>query len=362
MTLNTEQFIPKVSRGDTLEFSVTWQSPSNIALIKYWGKSNPQIPKNASISFTLEHCHTITSIHFVKKHQASDSINFELYFKGKKKGDFKPKIATFFDRIIAYCPYILEYEMTIRTENSFPHSSGIASSASGMSAIALCIMSLEKKLYPDTTEEFFKKKASFLARLGSGSAGRSVEGPLVVWGRHFEIDESSDLYGIRFKEDIHPIFKNYQDTILLVDKGEKLVSSTLGHQLMLNHPFAQQRFQQANKNLSKLAVALQGGDIVSFINIVESEALALHAMMLTSNPYFILMKPNTLHIINTIWKYRKAHDSAVCFTLDAGANVHLLYPEKEKEKILQFIDNQLSKYCYKNQYLCDNTGLGAIKI
>ena len=85
-------------------------------------------------------------------------------------------------------------------------------------------------------------------------------------------------------------------------------------------------------------------------------------MMLTSDPYFILMKPNTLQIINEIWRYRKEQDSNICFTLDAGANVHVLYPEKEKEKVLQFIENQLSIYCQKNQYICDNTGFGARKI
>ena len=82
-------------------------------------------------------------------------------------------------------------------------------------------------------------------------------------------------------------------------------------------------------------------------------------MMLTSNPYFILMKPNTLEIINKIWEYRKENNSNICFTLDAGANVHVLYPLDEKENVNQFIEIELSKYCQKNQYICDATGLGA---
>ena len=85
-------------------------------------------------------------------------------------------------------------------------------------------------------------------------------------------------------------------------------------------------------------------------------------MMLTSNPYFILMKPNTLEIINTIWKYRNKTGSKVCFTLDAGANVHVLYPANESKNIAQFIDNELSKFCQKNHYICDIIGLGAIKL
>lgn len=356
--MNTVQFIPKSLEKKVEKATYTWQTPSNIALVKYWGKSNPQIPKNASISFTLNNCHTITTIDFEKKSN-TNKVSFELFFEGKKKDDFKPKISEFFKRIEKYCPYIYEYNMVINSENSFPHSSGIASSASGMSAIAMCLLSLEKKLTPNLTEEYINKKASFLARLGSGSASRSIEGPIVVWGEHPDIIGSSDLFGTKFPYKIHSIFENYCDTILLVDKGEKQVSSTVGHNLMHDHPYAEQRFKQANENLAKLSNILQNGKIKDFINLVESEALTLHAMMLTSNPYFILMKPNTLEVINKIWEYRAENDSSVCFTLDAGANVHVLYPTSEKTEIELFIKNSLIDYCQKNQYICDNAGFGA---
>ncbi|WP_299006201.1 diphosphomevalonate decarboxylase [uncultured Tenacibaculum sp.] len=349
-------FLSQDKKVDNL--TVTWQTPSNIALVKYWGKSEPQIPKNASISFTLNNCHTTTKIEFTKT-LPKNQVEFELYFEGKKKDDFKPKIAKFFERIQKYCTYILEYNMVISSENSFPHSSGIASSASGMSAIAMCLMNLEKELNPNLTDEYINKKASFLARLGSGSASRSIEGPLVVWGNHPEIKGSSDLFGTKFPYKVHPIFEDYQDTILLVDKGEKQVSSTVGHNLMHNHPYAENRFNQANENLEKLSKILQNGDIKAFIDLVESEALTLHAMMLTSSPYFILMKPNTLEIINKIWEYRHENDSNVCFTLDAGANVHVLYPNSEKIEIEAFIKNNLAAYCQKNHYICDSVGFGA---
>ena len=344
---------------DTVSF--TWQTPSNIALVKYWGKSNPQIPKNASISFTLNNCHTITTIDF-SKNETSVVADFELFFEGKEKEEFKPKIAEFFKRVQEYCPYILEYKMTINSENSFPHSSGIASSASGLSAIAMCLMSLEKALNPSLTDKLVNKKASFLARLGSGSASRSIEGPLVVWGNHPEIAGSSDIFGVQFPYKVHSVFKNYQDAILLVDNGEKQVSSTVGHNLMHNHPYAENRFKQANENLAKMSKILQEGNIKEFINLVESEALTLHAMMLTSNPYFILMKPNTLEIIHKIWDYRVAKNSNICFTLDAGANVHVLYPENEKEAVNQFIENELANYCQKKQFIYDAVGLGAKKL
>ena len=338
-----------------------WQTPSNIALVKYWGKTENQLPKNASISFTLKNCYTKTKIEFQKIPHTAD-VKFELYFEGKRKDEFKPKITSFFEKIKKYCSYITNYSMVIHSENSFPHSSGIASSASGMAAIAMCLMNLEKELNPDLSDDFLIQKASFLARLGSGSASRSIEGPIVIWGKHPNIEGSSDHYGIKFPYKIHSIFKNFQDCILLVDKGEKKVSSSAGHNLMHDHPFAKQRFNQANNNLKKLSTILQEGNIEEFIELVESEALTLHAMMLTSSPYFILMKPNTLEIINKIWEYRAESGSKLCFTLDAGANIHVLYPDSEKQEVESFIKTKLLKFCQKNQYICDNTGSGAQKL
>ena len=104
---------------------------------------------------------------------------------------------------------------------------------------------------------------------------------------------------------------------------------------------------------------MKNGDLNRFIEVVESEALTLHAMMMTSMPYFILMKPNTLEIINRIWVYRQNNGSKICFTLDAGANVHVLYPENEKHQVLEFIKNELAQYCQNEQFICDQIGFGA---
>ncbi|AVR44467.1 diphosphomevalonate decarboxylase [Christiangramia fulva] len=360
--MSEKDFIPKGKSEKAEKGEITWQSPSNIALVKYWGKKQNQIPANPSISFTLSNCHSTTTLKFAEKEEASKNFDFSFYFEGKKKEEFRPKIQQFFERIENYCPYIKEYRFEIHSENSFPHSSGIASSASGMSALALCLMSLEKQIYPDTSEEFFRKKASFLARLGSGSACRSIEGGLVVWGEHPEIENSSNLFGISYPYEVAPVFKTYKDTILLVDKGEKTVSSTVGHDLMHGHPYADSRFDQANENLRKLKQILKSGDLEEFIKIVESEALSLHAMMMSSLPYFILMKPNTLEIINRIWEYRKSKNIPVCFTLDAGANVHLLYPQENESQVLEFIKNELVAYCQKGHYICDEVGIGARKL
>ncbi|WP_166967105.1 diphosphomevalonate/mevalonate 3,5-bisphosphate decarboxylase family protein [Yeosuana marina] len=366
----TEQnFIPKAYSESIEKGQFTWSSPSNIALVKYWGKKDNQIPQNPSISFTLDNCKTTTTLRFSKK-ENQDNFSFDVFLDGDKKDDFKPKIETFFKRIEVYLPFLKEYHFTIETSNTFPHSSGIASSASGMSALAMCLMSVEKQLSNavapseeegsfESYDDYFNKKASFLARLGSGSACRSIEGDLIVWGEHREIKGSSDLFGTKYPYKVHENFKNYQDTILLVDKGEKQVSSSVGHNLMHNHPFAEQRFTQANDNLSKLIDIFKSGDIYAFIEIIESEALTLHAMMMTSLPYFILMKPNTLEIINKIWLFRQHTGLPVSFTLDAGANVHVLYPEKDAASVLEFIKNELVAYCENGHYICDIIGFGA---
>ena len=357
MTAN--DFSAQAYTGELKNGKTTWKTPSNIALVKYWGKRDPQLPENPSISFTLNNCHTITTLAYDKKEVLDGGFSFEVVFEGQVNEAFKPKIQKFFERIETYVPFVKDYHFTITSENSFPHSSGIASSASGMSALSMCLMRMEQELNPEMTEAFFYKKASFLARLGSGSACRSVKGSLVVWGAHEAIEESSDLYGVPFSHKVAPVFQNYQDTILLVDKGEKQVSSTVGHELMYGHPFATQRFEQARQNLTQITTLLQEGKVAEFIALVESEALTLHAMMMTSHPYFILMKPNTLEIIQKIWAYRKAHGSAICFTLDAGANVHVLYPKSEKKAVQQFIATELATHCQNGHFIHDEVGVGA---
>ena len=355
---SVNDFIPSEYTQTVQNGSFTWSAPSNIALVKYWGKKENQVPANPSISFTLSDCKTITTLGFEKK-ESTGKFSFDFLFEGQPKESFHPKIEKFFERVEVYLPFLKEYHFTINTQNTFPHSSGIASSASGMAALAINLMSLERYLNPEMTDAYFYQKASFLARLGSGSACRSIKGSVVVWGEHAEVTGSSDLFGVEFPDAVHDVFKTYQDTILLVDKGEKQVSSTLGHDLMHGHPYAQRRFAQAHENLSALKKALVEGDVDAFIAITESEALTLHAMMMTSQPYFILMKPNTLQIINAIWKFRQETQLPVCFTLDAGANVHVLYPENVSGKVLEFITSELLGYCQNSQYICDKIGTGA---
>ena len=153
----------KTITGD-LKGESSWKSPSNIALVKYWGKKDVQIPKNPSLSFTLSNCFTICKIKFSSSN-VSNKTDFELYFEGKKEISFENKMKVFFERIKVYCPYLSSLKIIVETNNSFPHSSGIASSASAYSALSLCIMDVEKTIDPSLSSDYFFKKASFWANL-----------------------------------------------------------------------------------------------------------------------------------------------------------------------------------------------------
>jgi diphosphomevalonate decarboxylase len=339
--------------------TVKWSSPSNIALVKYWGKKGEQIPANPSISFTLKHCKTTTEVHYDISTERKQ-LEFSFLFEGKEKKSFEPKLQKFFERIATHLPYLKHAKLEIHSENSFPHSSGIASSASAMSALSMCLVDIEQQLFSIPKADVYIK-ASYLARLGSGSACRSVYPTLASWGKHNLIENSSDEFATPFTT-YHEVFASYQDTVLLVDKGEKKVSSTVGHNLMIGHPFAERRFEQAHENLFQLKHILEKGDVENFIKLVESEALTLHAMMMTSKDYYLLFMPNTIKIIHEIMNFREQSKIPVCFTLDAGANVHVLYPEAYKQQVMDLIKNNLVAYCQNAEYICDEVGSGPEKL
>ena len=323
----------------TKDIEVFASCPSNIALIKYWGKYEGQIPANPSISFTLSNCKTETKMIF----RSGEKFSVKTFLAGKEETKFSEKIEKYFRSIEKYLPWILEGSFAIETENTFPHSSGIASSASGFGAIAKCLMEMDKAF---SGKDFFDvKKASFLARLGSGSACRSVYDGLVAWGEVNEVEGSSDLYAVKYpNEEIHPIFRDFNDYVLLIHEGQKSVSSTVGHGLMNTNPYAERRFQEARENFVPMKEILKSGDLQAFMKLVEHEALTLHAMMMMSDPAFILMQTGTLQVINRVWEFRKETNLPLFFTLDAGANVHLLFPSEKKAEITNFIETELLQY------------------
>ena len=341
---------------------ITWKSPSNIALIKYWGKHGEQLPNNPSLSLTLSEAYTTTSI-TLKKKRSKKPIDLDFTFEGKKKPVFSTKILYYLANIQNDFSFLSEKRLMVESENSFPHSAGIASSASSMSAMALCLMSLkaitEKKMYNYDT---FLQQASNFARLGSGSASRSIYPEFSVWGKTKSINGSSDKYAIPFPINYHADFIDLEDTILIINADEKSVSSRAGHSLMNDHPMAKQRYINANTRFNLLLNALESGDWGVFCQIVETEALELHALMMTSTHSFILMKPNTLEVIERIRNFRASTKIPVCFTLDAGPNVHVLYPYSEKTKVRNFIQSELLQFCVKKKAIYDHMGKGPSQI
>lgn len=353
MTTSTE-------RTYAIEGKVHWQAPSNIALVKYWGKKDIQIPCNPSISFTLSKCHTKTQLSWQKKKIAEKGLIFNFTFEGKKSSEFEKRICKFLVYLLENeMPFLEDYEINIESENTFPHSSGIASSASAMAALALCLCDMEKKL--KITQNDFLKRASYIARLGSGSASRSVINKLALWGDLSRYPESSDLYAIELNH-VHENFSNYRDSVLIVSSDKKSVSSSLGHSLMDNHPVANIRFENAKLNCERLIDVLKEGDYSKFGEIVESEALELHTLMMTSVPSFILMKPKTLSIIEKVKAFRAKTNVPLFFTLDAGPNVHLLYPEFVKDKVSDFIEKELLPLTENNVVIHDFLGLGGVNL
>ncbi len=337
---------------------VGWRSPSNIALVKYWGKKGKQLPQNPSISFTLSECCTETFIQYEK----ADGFGFKFFFEGQENPAFGAKIEKFLHDNQVYFPFINQLHLTVESRNTFPHSSGIASSASSMSAFVMCLLEIESLLVSPSTGSGTLTKASYFSRLASGSAARSVFPSMALWGKTESYEGSSDEYAISLENDIHPVFNTYHDSILIVSGETKSVSSRAGHALMEGNPYAPARYAQANENIKNLLLALKSGDLDTFIIITESEALQLHALMMCSSPSFILMKPNTLGIINEIRAFRNETQIPLCFTLDAGPNVHLLYPESEAEKVKHFINDKLTAYCVDNKWIADRVGDGPKKL
>lgn len=334
---------------------VGWQSPSNIALVKYWGKRGKQLPQNPSISFTLSECRSETFVTFEK----ADRFGFRFFFEGKETPAFGAKIEKFLLENQMFFPFINQLHLMVESCNTFPHSSGIASSASSMSAFVMCLLDIENQI---VSQQFDFQKASYFSRLASGSAARSVYPKMALWGATDYYKGSSDEYAVSLENDIHSVFKTYRDSILIVSGETKSVSSRAGHGLMEGNPYAPARYARANENIENLLVALKSGDMDTFINITESEALQLHALMMCSNPSFILMKPNTLCIIEAVRNFRNETQIPLCFTLDAGPNVHLLYPESEAEKVENFIKSELITYCNQGRWIADHVGDGPKKL
>lgn len=339
--------------------AIRWRSPSNIALVKYWGKHGNQLPRNPSVSFTLDGSATDTTLSYSAREIAGEGVDVILYLDGEINKGFTERTQLFLEKLLPIYPFLKQLSFKIKTSNSFPHSAGIASSASGMSALALCLVSLEEELFePFMDRAEFNAKASYLARLGSGSACRSIYGGAAVWGALAGLEGSSDEFAVSVSESLHPVFQDYHDDILLISKSEKSVSSRAGHSLMEGNPYATARYAQATRRTDEMLTVLRQGNVERFGEILESEALTLHALMMSSHPPYILIRPNTLTVIEKIHQYRADTGLPLYFTLDAGPNLHLLYPSNIAAEVKKFIREQLLYFCEDKMYLADRVGKG----
>jgi len=321
---------------------------SNIALIKYWGKKNNlQIPVSPSISFTLKKAMTTMeySLSYKKNDFGKSKILLEEFlFEGTVNLQFQKKIQSKIQKILDYYPTLLSdsvsdnfnLNLSLKSWNSFPHSAGIASSASSMSALAQ-ILNLILKVPFDFSE---KQNESFLARELSGSAARSVYPGFVSWGEIDGEKSASDLWASPL-DSIHPTFKDLQDWILIVDKIPKKVNSSLGHERFNDHPYLAARIKNAHKKYDQLRELLNHPMNFEFFKLIEGEALELHALMWTSVPSFNLLSPSSLKLIHYINEIREQFNIFCGYTIDAGPNIHLIFPKSEEVLMAKYFSSSI---------------------
>ncbi len=333
--------------------------PSNIAIVKYWGKREVQLPLNPSVSFSLEVSRTTTSVAF-RLDESKQDLSFDFFLDGVPQPSFRPKIEQFLRRILPTFPWLTDFHLTVNSSNSFPHSSGIASSASGMACLAFCLTDIETLLTSGKNADI--EQVSQIARLGSGSACRSVWPGWSLWGESLAVEGANNEFAIPINEWVHPAFRQIRDSILILDGDRKKISSSVGHKLMNRHPYRDARIAQANHNTERVIAALKAGDWTHFGEVAEAEALSLHALMLSSEPGYVLLKPESFQAIEWVRTFRQESGLPLYFTFDAGPNMHLLYPAEIEKEIVAFIQRDLKQLCSSQCVIFDRLGIGPVDL
>lgn len=293
-------------------------APVNLALIKYWGKTDDKLrlPANSSFSINLSNLFTITTVEFSPAYKTDEVI-----IDGEKKEKVIKRARQHLDLIRKLSGK--NFFAKVVSQNNFPQGTGIASSASGFAALTLAAT---KALNLNLSE----KELSIIARLGSGSASRSIPNGFVEWKKGDKSDDSFS-YSV-FSQDYWP---QLQVATLILETKEKKVSSTEGHQLAPTSPFFIQRIGLIDEKIKRLKESIYRKDFESFGTIVEQEALEMNAIMLTSKPPLLYWSPITVKLIKEIWRWRELESFKIYFTLDAGPNLHLFYLIKDEEKVIK---------------------------
>jgi diphosphomevalonate decarboxylase len=297
--------------------TATARSHSNIAFIKYWGNRNAglRLPENGSISMNLAGVDTVTTVRFDESLPADRLI----LNNSPKHDNTLTRASHHLDNIRRIAGVELRAE--VRSQNNFPTGTGIASSASAFAALTLAGCSA---LGLDLDEPVI----SALARLGSGSACRSVPGGYVEWYAGYNHDSS-------YAKSIAPASHwELIDLVAIVSREHKAVGSTGGHALAPTSPLQAARVADAERRLDQCRRAILERDFDSLAQVVEHDALIMHAVMMTSLPALIYWQPPTLRIVEAVRGWR-ADGIPACFTIDAGPNVHVITPAPYRERLSQ---------------------------
>ena len=347
----------KFSQPQRNKGSVTWRCPSNIELIKYWGKYEELLPYNPSLSLTLTNVYTETKIDYT----ISDKPSVKYILDGTYKPEMTQLITEYIKKLNPYFSYLPVLKLVIYSYNSFPHFSGTIISSSEVGSLALSLCSIEEELTGQKAEsEFFFKKTSFIARLGSGCAARSIYGGSVLWGSIPEINKSSELYGIHLEH--LPFLEDLNVATMVVSSSNKPDPPLIRYIKLQFYNLASCRYEHATMRILRLLDIIKRKDYLAFCTLVEAEALMLHRMVLSSSVYGIFFHPETLNIISKVRSFRKKSGIPFCFTIDAAPNIHILYPNQSREIVINFIRDTLLPNCESKEWLDDKVGIGPIII
>jgi diphosphomevalonate decarboxylase len=301
----------------------TCRAGSNIAFIKYWGVADAalNLPLNNSISMTLADAYTTTTVEWHNQGQQTvDEYTLDNIQLDERAAH---RQARHIDRIRALAG--VDHRVRVVSHNNFPAASGIASSASGFAALTVAAC---HALGLDLDAE----RLSALARRGSGSASRSLFGGFVEWERGY--DNASSVAHALYPSDHWALY----DLVAVVSGAAKHISSESGHRLAATSPLLAGRLAGLPAQLDTVRQALAERDLRRLGPVLEQDALAMHAVMMTSTPSLLYWQPATLEILHAVPQWR-ADGLTTYFTIDAGPNVHLLCEEKDAPAVHQLLES-----------------------
>ncbi len=296
-------------------FCATAIAHPNIAFIKYWGNKDEflRIPLNSSLSMNLDNLFTRTQVEFDPRIH-SDSL---IIIREQCYGPSFDRLSKFLDILREKSKK--EIYAKVISENNFPTAAGIASSASAFAALTLAAVNA---LELDLSE----KELSQLARRGSGSASRSIPEGFVEW-QAGNNDQDSFSFSIA-----PPSHWDLVDCITIVQSIPKRVSSTEGHRLANTSILQEIRVKDSNRRLEICKKAIINKDFEKFAQIIELDSNLMHAVMMTSQPPLFYWEPISLEIMRAVTDWR-SQGIPVCYTIDAGPNIHVICTSGLAEKI-----------------------------